>query len=120
MVGSMPAGFPLPVRSTYVASKLALRGFVTAARGELSPYGVWLTTVPLSGHARHARRRPPGPGPGTGRLPVRRGRAQPGTGFGRPRPGGGAGTAAAVLRAPVLRPRPVQPPCLKKPCTSSR
>jgi short-subunit dehydrogenase len=45
MVGSMLASFPLPFRSGYVASKLALRGFATAARRELSPYGVWLTTV---------------------------------------------------------------------------
>ncbi|MFI6403193.1 SDR family oxidoreductase [Streptomyces sp. NPDC050548] len=45
MVGSMLASFPLPFRSTYVASKLALRGFATAARGELGPYGVWFTTV---------------------------------------------------------------------------
>jgi short-subunit dehydrogenase len=45
MVGSMLASFPLPYRSTYVASKLALRGFATAARRELSPFGVWLTTV---------------------------------------------------------------------------
>ncbi|GIF14242.1 SDR family oxidoreductase [Actinoplanes teichomyceticus] len=45
MVGSMLASFPLAYRSSYVASKAALRGFASAARHEYSPYGVWLTTV---------------------------------------------------------------------------
>jgi short-subunit dehydrogenase len=45
MVGSMLASFPLAYRSSYVASKAALKGFATAARFELAPYGVWLTTV---------------------------------------------------------------------------
>ncbi|WP_280363663.1 SDR family oxidoreductase [Nocardia wallacei] len=45
MVGSMLASFPLPYRSSYVATKAALRGFAIAARFEESPYGVWLTTV---------------------------------------------------------------------------
>ncbi|MCW2819426.1 MAG: family NAD(P)-dependent oxidoreductase [Marmoricola sp.] len=45
MVGSMLASFPLAYRSSYVASKAALRGFSDAARFEMSPYGVWLTTV---------------------------------------------------------------------------
>ena len=45
MVGSMLASFPLAYRSSYVASKAALRGFATAARFEMSPFGVWLTTV---------------------------------------------------------------------------
>lgn len=45
MVGSMVASFPVAYRSSYVASKAALRGFATAARYELSPFGVWLTTV---------------------------------------------------------------------------
>ncbi len=45
MVGSMLASFPLPYRSSYVATKAALRGFATAARFEESPYGVWITTV---------------------------------------------------------------------------
>ncbi|NKY60854.1 SDR family oxidoreductase [Nocardia flavorosea] len=45
MVGSMLASFPLPYRSSYVATKAALRGFATAARFEESPFGVWLTTV---------------------------------------------------------------------------
>jgi NAD(P)-dependent dehydrogenase (short-subunit alcohol dehydrogenase family) len=45
MIGSMAASFPLAYRSSYVAAKAALRGFTTAARYELSPFGVWLTTV---------------------------------------------------------------------------
>lgn len=45
MVGSMLASFPLAFRSSYVAAKCALKGFATAARRELSPFGVWLTTV---------------------------------------------------------------------------
>ena len=45
MIGSMLASFPLAYRSSYVASKAAIKGFATAARGELSPYGVWLCTV---------------------------------------------------------------------------
>ncbi|WP_225728800.1 MULTISPECIES: SDR family oxidoreductase [unclassified Nocardia] len=45
MVGSMLASFPMPYRSSYVATKAALRGFATAARFEESPFGVWLTTV---------------------------------------------------------------------------
>jgi short-subunit dehydrogenase len=45
MIGSMLASFPLAYRSSYVASKAAIKGFATAARGELSPFGVWLTTV---------------------------------------------------------------------------
>ncbi len=45
MVGSMLASFPLAYRSSYVATKAALKGFATAARFELAPYGVWLTTV---------------------------------------------------------------------------
>ncbi|AGZ43040.1 SDR family oxidoreductase [Actinoplanes friuliensis] len=45
MVGSMLASFPLAYRSSYVASKAALKGFSNAARHELSPFGVWLTTV---------------------------------------------------------------------------
>jgi len=45
MVGSMLASFPLAFRSSYVASKAALKGFATAARYEMAPYGVWLTTV---------------------------------------------------------------------------
>jgi short-subunit dehydrogenase len=45
MIGSMLASFPLSYRSSYVASKAALKGFADAARHELSPFGVWVTTV---------------------------------------------------------------------------
>ncbi|MBZ4017476.1 SDR family oxidoreductase [Streptomyces purpurogeneiscleroticus] len=45
MVGSMLASFPLAFRSSYVASKAAIKAFATAARRELAPYGVWLATV---------------------------------------------------------------------------
>ncbi|WP_209324216.1 SDR family oxidoreductase [Brevibacterium renqingii] len=45
MVGSMLASFPLAHRSSYSASKAALRGFATAARQELSPFGVGISVV---------------------------------------------------------------------------
>ncbi len=45
MVGSMLASFPLAYRSSYVASKAALKGFATATRLEMAPHGVWLSTV---------------------------------------------------------------------------
>lgn len=45
MVGSMLASFPLPYRSSYVASKAAIKGFASALRREVSPYGVGVTTV---------------------------------------------------------------------------
>ncbi len=45
MVSSMLASFPLAYRSSYVASKAAIEAFATSARFELSPFGVWLTTV---------------------------------------------------------------------------
>lgn len=45
MVGSMLASFPLAHRSSYVAAKAALRGFATAARQELTPFGVWISVV---------------------------------------------------------------------------
>lgn len=45
MVGSMLGSFPLAYRSSYAATKAAIRVFATAARRELTPYGVWLTTV---------------------------------------------------------------------------
>ncbi|WP_043265295.1 SDR family oxidoreductase [Streptomyces sp. CT34] len=45
MVGSMLASFPLAYRSSYVASKAALKGFASAARREVAPYGVAVTTV---------------------------------------------------------------------------
>lgn len=44
-VGSMLASFPLAFRSSYVATKAALKGFATAARLELAPFDVHLTTV---------------------------------------------------------------------------
>lgn len=45
MIGSMLASFPLAYRSSYVASKAAIKGFATAARRELAPFGVGVTTV---------------------------------------------------------------------------
>ncbi|MHC0428923.1 SDR family oxidoreductase [Streptomyces sp. O3] len=45
MVGSMLASFPLAYRSSYVASKAALKGFASAARREVAPYGVGVSTV---------------------------------------------------------------------------
>lgn len=45
MVGSMLATFPIAYRSSYAASKAAIKGFATAARFELAPFGVWITTV---------------------------------------------------------------------------
>ncbi|WP_278313459.1 SDR family oxidoreductase [Lolliginicoccus levis] len=45
MVGSMLASFPLAYRSSYVASKAAIKGFAEAARLELAPFGVGITTV---------------------------------------------------------------------------
>lgn len=45
MVGSMLASFPLAYRSSYVATKAAVKAFSDAARFETSPFGVWLTTV---------------------------------------------------------------------------
>ncbi|BCJ39882.1 putative short-chain dehydrogenase/reductase [Actinoplanes ianthinogenes] len=45
MVGSMLASFPLSYRSSYVATKAAIKGFANGARHEYSPFGVWLTTV---------------------------------------------------------------------------
>lgn len=44
-VGSMLASFPLAYRSSYVATKAAIKGFATAARYELKPFGVDITTV---------------------------------------------------------------------------
>ncbi|SFN99520.1 Short-chain dehydrogenase [Geodermatophilus obscurus] len=45
MVGSMPASFPLAHHSSYVATEAAIRGFADAARLELSPFSVHITTV---------------------------------------------------------------------------
>lgn len=45
MVGSMLASFPLAYRSSYVSSKAAIKAFAEAARLEVSPYGVWISTL---------------------------------------------------------------------------
>lgn len=45
MIGSMLASFPLAYRSSYVSTKAAIKAFADAARLEVSPYGVWITTV---------------------------------------------------------------------------
>ncbi|MDT0330631.1 SDR family oxidoreductase [Nocardiopsis lambiniae] len=45
MVGSMLASFPLAHRSSYVASKAAIKGFANALRREVSPYGIGVATV---------------------------------------------------------------------------
>lgn len=45
MVGSMLASFPLAHRSSYVASKAAIKGFADALRREVSPYGIGVATV---------------------------------------------------------------------------
>lgn len=45
MVGSMLASFPLAYRSSYVASKAAVKGFANALRREVAPYGVGVSTV---------------------------------------------------------------------------
>ncbi|WP_017612356.1 SDR family oxidoreductase [Nocardiopsis salina] len=45
MVGSMLASFPLAYRSSYVASKAAVKGFADSLRREVQPYGVGVSTV---------------------------------------------------------------------------
>lgn len=45
MVGSMLASFPLAFRSSYCATKAAIKAFSDGARFELSPFGVWVSTV---------------------------------------------------------------------------
>ncbi|GAB20697.1 putative oxidoreductase [Gordonia effusa NBRC 100432] len=45
MVGSMLGSFPLAYRSSYSSAKAALRGFASAARRELLPFGVSISTV---------------------------------------------------------------------------
>jgi len=45
VVGSMLASFPLAYRSSYVATKAAIKGFADAARLEVSPFSVGITTV---------------------------------------------------------------------------
>lgn len=44
-IGSMLASFPLAYRSSYAATKAAIKGFSTAARYELKPFGIDVTTV---------------------------------------------------------------------------
>lgn len=44
-VGSMLASFPLAYRSSYAATKAAIKAFSTAARHELAPFGIQITTV---------------------------------------------------------------------------
>ena len=45
MVGSMLGSFPLAYRSSYVASKAAIKGFAFAARRELAPFGIGVSVV---------------------------------------------------------------------------
>ncbi|SIR98338.1 SDR family oxidoreductase [Williamsia sterculiae] len=45
MVGSMLASFPLAYRSSYVATKAAIKGFATASRAEVAPFGIAMITV---------------------------------------------------------------------------
>lgn len=45
MVGSMLGSFPLAYRSSYVASKAAIKGFAFAARREVQPFGVGISVV---------------------------------------------------------------------------
>lgn len=45
MIGSMLGSFPLAYRSSYVASKAALKGFVFAARRELHPFGIGMSVM---------------------------------------------------------------------------
>ncbi|GGM41417.1 putative short-chain dehydrogenase/reductase [Longimycelium tulufanense] len=45
MVGSMQASFPVAFRSSYVASKAALKGFGLALRTEVEPFGVTCTVI---------------------------------------------------------------------------
>lgn len=45
LVGSMLGGLPLSYRSSYVATKAALRGFGLAMRGEVAQFGIGVTVV---------------------------------------------------------------------------
>lgn len=45
MVGSMLGSFPLAYRSSYGASKSAIKGFAFSARRELRPYGIGMTVM---------------------------------------------------------------------------
>ncbi|MBC2681370.1 SDR family oxidoreductase [Corynebacterium anserum] len=45
MVGSMLGSFPLAYRSSYVASKAAIKGFAFASRRELRPFGIGMMAM---------------------------------------------------------------------------
>ncbi|ORM30168.1 SDR family oxidoreductase [Williamsia sp. 1135] len=45
MVGSMLSSFPLAFRSTYSATKSAMKSFADASRRELAPFGIAICTV---------------------------------------------------------------------------
>ncbi|RDI66147.1 SDR family oxidoreductase [Nocardia pseudobrasiliensis] len=45
MVGSMLASFPVAYRSSYVATKAAIKGFAESLRREVSPFGIEVTTI---------------------------------------------------------------------------
>lgn len=45
MVGSMLGSFPLAFRSSYVASKAAIKGFTFSSRRELRPFGVGMSVM---------------------------------------------------------------------------
>lgn len=45
MVGSMLGSFPLAYRSSYVASKAAIKGFAFASRRELRPFGIGMMVM---------------------------------------------------------------------------
>ncbi len=45
MIGSMLGSFPLAYRSSYVASKAAIKGFADACRREVSGFGIGVSTV---------------------------------------------------------------------------
>ncbi|MEJ5918815.1 SDR family NAD(P)-dependent oxidoreductase [Corynebacterium sp. H78] len=45
VIGSMLGGLPLPHRSSYVASKAAIRGFALALRGEVAKFGIGVTVM---------------------------------------------------------------------------
>jgi short-subunit dehydrogenase len=45
LIGSMLGGLPLSYRSSYVATKAAIRGFGLAMRGEVAQFGIGVTVV---------------------------------------------------------------------------
>ena len=45
MVGSMLGSFPLAFRSSYVASKAAIKGFAFSSRRELRPFGIGMSVM---------------------------------------------------------------------------